>query len=136
MFTKKQSISSTSEKTKGTFNKLINYGILIVLLLLCLSLVRSINRTRMALTQISDVQKRVDDLKQQNLDMEKRLQEENTAEFMEKQLRDKLNMVKTGEIVVILPDPEIVRKYAPKVEEKEIALPDPNWKKWMKTFGL
>ena len=43
-------------------------------------------------------------------------------------------MAKEGEIVVILPDPETVRKFAPSIYTEEEPLPDPNWKKWLKLF--
>jgi cell division protein FtsL len=134
MLSKKRSVLATSEKTKGALKKLTNYGILVVLAFLCLSLVRSVNRTRRAMSEIAEVQKRVDNLRQENEEMERRLEEESSGEFIEKQLRDKLNMAKNGEIVVVLPDPEIVKKFAPKVEEEHLNLPDPNWKKWMKLF--
>lgn len=136
MLVKKHRFLSGSGETKSALKKLANYAILGVLVLLSLSLVRSVNRIREAKSEISEVQKRVDNLRRENESMEKRLREESSSEFVEKQLRDKLNMVKTGEIVVILPDPEIVRTYAPKVEEKITTFPDPNWKKWMKVFGL
>ncbi len=43
-------------------------------------------------------------------------------------------MAKEGEIIIVLPDEEILGTLAPNLEEEEEALPDPNWKKWLKLF--
>ena len=66
--------------------------------------------------------------------MEQRLAEVKGEEYIEKQLRDNLGLAKEGEIVVVLPDEEILRKIAPSVPEEEDILPDPTWKKWLKLF--
>src|SRR3990170_4508136 len=69
-------------------------------------------------------------------DLEKKLEEVKSDDYIEKQIRDKLGLAKEGEIVVVLPPPEVVRKLAPKIEEQEDTLPDPNWKKWFHLFGI
>ena len=66
--------------------------------------------------------------------MQEKLDKVQSEEFIEKQLRDILGMVREGEIVIILPEDDIVRSFAPKFEKEEEVLPDPNWKKWLKLF--
>jgi 2-phospho-L-lactate guanylyltransferase (CobY/MobA/RfbA family) len=76
----------------------------------------------------------VKELQRENRKLKRDLQEKESEEFIEKELRNKLNLAKKGEIVVVLPDEEILRKLAPERVEEEEALPDPNWKKWLKLF--
>jgi hypothetical protein len=56
------------------------------------------------------------------------------SNFIEKQIRNKLGLVKPGEAIVVLPDAEILKKMAPQIIAEEDVLPDPNWKKWEKLF--
>ena len=65
--------------------------------------------------------------KKQNQFLKERLYFVNTDEFIEKQAREKLGMVKQGEYIVL----------APPAQEKSKVVPidtDPNWKKWWKLF--
>ena len=67
-------------------------------------------------------------LKKENTELKQKLAEVNTLEFVEKQARDKLNLQKEGEIVVVLPKEEVAG-ISTHAEE------DPaNWQKWWKLF--
>ena len=57
-----------------------------------------------------------------------------SEEFMEKQLRDNLGLAKEGEIVLVLPEADILRKLAPVVPKDEEEPLKPNWRKWMDLF--
>jgi hypothetical protein len=85
---------------------------------------------------IEEAQEQVDKLKEENQRLEEKIKEVRNIEFVEKQLRDKLGLAKEGEIVIVLPEDEVLRKLAPKIEEEEEVLPDPNWKKWMQLFDF
>jgi hypothetical protein len=69
-----------------------------------------------------------------NAELGKRLAEVKSQDYIEKQLRDKLGLAKPGEIVVVMPDADTLRKLAPKPVEEEAVLPDPTWKKWLRLF--
>ncbi len=86
--------------------------------------------------KIEKEKEKIEKLKQENEELQKNLEIVKSEEFIEKQLRDKLGMAKEGEIVVILPDAEEVKKFAPRIDEEEEVLPDPNWKKWIHLFGF
>lgn len=73
-------------------------------------------------------------LRKENEDLKKKAEEAGKDIFFEKEARNKLGLGKEGEIIVVLPDDETLKKLAPKREEEEDVLPDPNWKKWMKLF--
>ena len=83
---------------------------------------------------VDEAGERVNKLENEKKELEARLSEVSSEYYIEKQIRDKLNLTKEGEIMVILPPEDVLRKLAPKEEEKEAVLPDPNWRKWIKLF--
>lgn len=63
------------------------------------------------------------------------INETRTEEYIETELRQKLGLTRENEIVIILPEDEVVRRFAPNQELYTEELPDPNWKKWVKLFA-
>ena len=102
--------------------------------MLLASLARNILRGRRAFERIRVAEERVEKLDQENQDFNEKIEFLRSDEYTESQFRDKLGLAKEGEIVVVLPYDEILRKLAPKRVEEEQTLPDPNWKKWYKLF--
>jgi phosphoglycerate-specific signal transduction histidine kinase len=86
--------------------------------------------------KIEKEKEKIEKLKKEKEELQKDVEMARSEEFIEKQLRDNLGLAKEGEIVVILPDYETVKKFAPGIEEEEDLLPEPNWKKWVNLFGL
>jgi len=105
-----------------------------VLALLFFSLIGSISRTKNVVLKIEKEKQQVEELKKEREKIIKDIEIAQSQDFVEKQLRDKLSMAKEGEIVVILPDAEEVKKFAPRIDEEEEILPEPNWKKWLNLF--
>ena len=124
------------EKAKDKLRSYANYLLILVSLLLLTSLVRNILRGRQASEAIRTAEVRVEKLDQENQDFNEKIEFLRSDEYKESQFRDKLGLAKEGEIVVVLPDDEILRKLAPKRVEEEQTLPDPNWKKWIRLFGF
>jgi cell division protein FtsB len=118
---------------RAKFEKPSDLFLILIIFVLVFSLARNITRINKASLKIQEAELRVEELKKENEELEKKL-EVVKEEFVEKQLREKLGLAKEGEIVVILPDEEVLRKLAPSYEEEEETLPDPNWKKWLKLF--
>lgn len=114
--------------------KLPGYMVLGIAVLLTFSLFGSISKIREVNTKIEKESQILEELKKDNEALQKEVQKTQTEEFIEKQLRDKLGMAREGEIVVVLPDAETVKKFAPLLEKDEDLPPDPNWKKWLKLF--
>ena len=125
-------INTFTERVK----KLSSLFLLLISIALSLSLYRSITRTGAVNLGIEEAQEQVDKLKEENQRLEEKIKAVRNIEFVEKQLRDKLGLAKEGEIVIVLPEDDVLRKLAPKIEEVEEVLPDPNWKKWAKMFDL
>lgn len=107
---------------------------LLLLLGLGTSLVRSYQKAARTKEAILKEKDKVEELKNENAKLEEDLVRVKSAEYIEKQLRDKLGLAKEGEIVLVLPDAETLKKLAPKIEEEEEALPDPPWRKWLELF--
>lgn len=115
-------------------DKISFYFLLVFLVLLILSLFRNYQKVKDVDQQIRNKEAEVQKIREEGEELEKRLALAQSDEFIEKQLRDKLGMAKEGEIVVILPPDDVLRKIAPKIVEEEEILPDPNWKRWLKVF--
>lgn len=107
---------------------------LLLLVGLAISLVRSYQRGIKTKAAIEKEKAKIERLKDENAKLEQDLVRVKSSEYIEKQLRDKLGLAKTGEIVLVLPDAETLKKLAPKMEEEEETLPDPPWKKWVQLF--
>ena len=97
---------------------------------------RNVLRIRNVNDTITEEEVVVADLRIENEELKKELQILGSEEYKERQLRDKLGLAKEGELIVVLPPDETLRKLAPKSLEEEDSLPDPNWKKWMHLFGF
>ncbi len=89
---------------------------------------------KMVEKKIADKEKEVQKKRDEQAELQKKLEYSESHEFVEKQLRDKLGLAKSGEIVVVLPPPEVLRRIAPKRVEEEVVIPVPNWKKWINLF--
>ena len=63
-------------------------------------------------------------LEKDNQDLKKRLEVSKSQEFIEKEARDKLNLQKEGEVVVVIPQILLDEEVQLKVS------PTPNWQMW------
>jgi len=109
---------------KDKLHKYLSYLLIFISILLMVSLVRNI-------VKINNVK-----IREENEELEAKLEILRSDEYQEKQLRDKLGLAKEGELIVVLPEDEVLRNLAPKHVEEEETLPDPNWKKWAHLFGF
>lgn len=116
------------------FQKVVGYGIWLVILLLSLSVARNLIKMADIRREIVKEKEKVTKMEKINKDLEKQIAGTQGVDFIEKQVRNKLGLVKSGEAMVILPDPEIVKRLAPVTDDLNESLPDPNWKKWEKLF--
>lgn len=123
-------ISQAKAKLKGYSV----YLVVLLLLLLTVSLVKNILKISQAQDKVGRVKNRVEALRKENEELKEELGKIESETYVEFQARDKLGLTREGEIVVVLPDEEILRKIAPRFEEEAETLPDPTWKKWLKLF--
>ena len=114
--------------------KAVGYGIWLVILLLSLSVARNLAKVVSVRQEVASEKEKVAKMEKINKDLEKQIAGTQGVDFVEKQIRNKLGLVKSGEALVILPDEDIVKRLAPVVDDQNDVLPDPNWKKWEKLF--
>ncbi|MFV1917260.1 MAG: septum formation initiator family protein [Patescibacteria group bacterium] len=124
------------DSVKSKLSRYLNYVLILASILIAASLVRNLLRIRQANMKIIVAEETVVELRKDSEYLRSRVEKLKSDEYKEKQLRDKLGLAKEGEIIVVLPEDEILRKLTPKRVEEEETLPDPNWKKWLHLFGF
>ncbi len=107
---------------------LILLGIIVVLLLLIKNIVASIISLRQNSHIVTTLKQQEQEEKQKKEFLKQQLYYSNTQEFVEKEAREKLGMLKPGEHIVLAP--------SSKNKNKKVAVVDssPNWSKWWKLF--
>lgn len=107
--------------------KLVNLLILVVGLFLIVNFSRSIGELLKAGERVKDEEKKLQELEKKNEDLNKKLEEVQSSNYLEKMARDKLGLVKEGEVVVILPP---LPSSEPATSKENLS----NWQKWWKLF--
>lgn len=114
--------------------KYTNLLLLGLVVLLSISLVRNVFKGLETKRGIDKIKENITKLQGENSDLQARLKEAQSGEFIEKQLRDKLGLAKSGEAVIVLPETSVLESLAPRLPDEEERLPDPTWKQWLKLF--
>ena len=107
---------------------------IVLLVVLTSSFIKGIKRIRDGDALIKKNQAKLEKQVEENKKLEEQVKIVQSDEFMEEQLRNKLGLVKEGEIVIVLPEADIVRKLAPIIPEEEEVKAKPNWQKWIELF--
>lgn len=111
--------------------RIISFIILIVGIGLIINFSRDILRLLKTGDRVQQTQLRVEELEKENLELRGLKEYYQSEEFIEEQARNKLNLVREGETIVILP-PNVEELIGWKEEEKPQEVP--NWKKWWRLF--
>ena len=106
----------------------------VLIVLLLVSTVKNIERVSGIKSAVQKEKEKVEKMKEDNLKLEEQIAQTQGSEFIDKEIRDKLGLVKEGEAIVVLPDAEVLKKLAPQMPVEQDSLPYPNWKKWLKLF--
>jgi len=123
-----------SEKYNKRVNSISRIIFVFLIISLIISLSRNISRAKEAKNRVNRAATRLEKVKQENLELSNKLETIKGEEYIEEQLRDSLGLAKDEEIVLVLPEDDVLRKLAPKMFEEEQILPEPNWKKWLNLF--
>lgn len=107
---------------------------LAMFLVLLSSLIKSVKRINEGQNIIEKNKVRLEKINEENEKLKAQVNTIQSDEYMEKQLRDKLGLAKEGEIVIVMPEAEIVKKLSPVIPEEEVIKPKTNWQKWMELF--
>lgn len=102
--------------------------ILVIAWLIIISLARDVWQIRVGFGRISESQERLLAEEAKNESLKQKMDLVVTEEFREKLIREKLNMQKTGEVLVVMPKRTGLDI---KVRSEEVT-PEHNWEKWWK----
>lgn len=128
---KKRSLPDNQRKTSLLVGKDVRlYVLAILVFLFLLSLFRNVKRLLKVEDDISSIESQVSDLELKKADLEQKKQMVEGEKYIEKELRDKLGLAKEGEIVLVLPEESIVRRFAPSGVFEESGEVLPRWRRW------
>ena len=115
-------------------SRLFRLMIGLISLVLVATLPRSIYQLWQRWDIVSEREQELKRTRAENERLKANLQEAQTPDFVERQAREKLGMVKEGETLVIMPNdnPPAGGLMTNGEEEKEERMP--NWKKWLNLF--
>jgi len=99
---------------------------LVIAWLIIISLARDVWRIRKGFGRITESEKRLEAEEARNLELKQKMELVQTEEFREKLIREKLNMQKEGEVVVIMPNKDLGEVKALGPQEALVS----NWNKW------
>lgn len=124
------------EKGPSTSKKAIKWVGFIIFLILVVSLVRSVLRITGSYASVENARSKLDDLRALQSELSQELAELNTDFYVEKEARDKLGYAKSGEVILVLPEEEILKRLSPLAGEADVlTLPDPIWMRWVNVFN-
>jgi len=109
-------------------------GGIVVFMILVSSMIKSVSRIKVGDAVIEKTRIKIEKAEAENQRLADQLKITESEEFMEKQLRDKLGLAREGEIILVLPEADIVRKLAPQIPDEIEVKPKSNWQKWMELF--
>ena len=81
--------------------------------------------------RIENMEDKIEELALNSKELKERLEYVQSDEFVEKEARDKLNMAKEDEIIVVLPEDFKVPDFQASKDSTEDL---PNWQQWLKLF--
>lgn len=114
--------------------KILGPVLLIVSLLVILSMARSTLGLLTRGEALEGARERVEGLRQEQAQLLELRERVESEEFVEREAREKLGLAKEGEVVVVLPEEEILRRLAPDLEENDFLEELPIWKRWVRMF--
>ena len=114
-----------------------NILLIIILITSLTSLFRIVGKISDGKKRLAGVNKEVAQVLKQKDDVEREIKERESTTYLEREARNRLNLIKPGERVVILPKKadSAGSGYSPGVEDSaQSKPPEPNWVKWKRLF--
>lgn len=106
--------------------------IIIVAIVILVSLARQINEALISGTRLDESAEEVNKLQEKNRNLKEKLSGTQKYEKIEEIARNKLNLGKPGETVVIIPE-EMIDNVL-KVQKPVEIVKSPNWQGWLRLF--
>lgn len=100
-----------------------------MVIILASNLIRSFLSISQRENILKDAQDRLEEVREENQNLQRQLAKVESGEYIEKEARNKLNLGKEGEVMLILPSISPVYTPAPTPIDRST-----NWQKWVKIF--
>jgi len=120
----------------ASMNKYLKWGIIVFELILIISLVQGIGKTKKSRTRVDKMVVDKNKLVEERRELLGRLEYVQGKDYIEKIAREELSLAKEGEVVVIVPDDGIQQMAYSKQQDKDGEEVKQNWKKWLAVFGV
>src|SRR3989344_3437338 len=107
--------------------------LIVILLVFVLSLLRLLNRLSLGQKRLAEVKNEVGLIIQEKEKIQSEVEKKQSLDYLEREARDRLNFIRPGERIVILPPPEGNDSgIQDPLVKLELALEDKssNWQKW------
>lgn len=112
--------------------KLFFVAILTIVLILAYNILGQITSALKAEERLQEAVEKLHSLEVKNKELKKKLEAVKTPDFIEREARDKLGLVREGETLVVIPDEKI--KLVLNRERQEVEARLPNWLGWWRVF--
>lgn len=108
----------------------------IAVVLFVVSLVQTSIKIQKMNKEVQSRENQLEKVRKEEEELKLKYEEITSSEYMEKQLRNQLNLAKENEIILVLPEDDVLRKLVPQDTQEEFDDIRPNWRKWMDVFGI
>lgn len=112
--------------------KVITVIVVVVILSVIYLWVRQILESLGVEDRLRQANLKVEELKREQRELKKRLEEVNSVQYIETQARNKLNLARENEAVVIIP--EVLVKKILEESQPQLEIKLPNWQGWLRLF--
>jgi len=129
--------SQNSNLSARIFSGIFFLAGLTVLVLIGISLGKEAYRKRQIQKEIDGLQIQISQMSQENSDMENLIGYLSSTDFQEKEAREKLNLQKGDEKMIVLRKDAVQPNNQPEKAESAVVAPEdtsPNWQKWWRKF--
>lgn len=109
--------------------KIINWVLLFLTVLLFVNVIRSFKLLALRGNVVGDIQGKLQEEKDKQDNLKKQLARVESNQYIEKEARNKLNLGREGEMIVLLPS--VTPVFLPTPTPVETIA---NWQKWMRLF--
>ncbi len=111
------------------------YLLFFLFIVIGFSFLRNVYRAKAVHGQIEVAKKQLAELQLKKNQLRNELDEIQSREYLDKEAHDKLNLVYKGEVVLVLPEEDVLRRFSPRTQKhKEELRPLSSWQAWLKLF--
>ena len=120
-----------------SINKTLAFFVLLISFILIINLGRDIWRLIKAEERLIQTEKKLEQVKQDNKELKEIKERYQSDAFLEEQIRNKLQMAKPGEKIIILPETITqgeISSFSDQLVDAEERREAANWEKWLALF--